>query len=63
MSVGANESGKDDLILAIYHMIDITPAVGSSREEPLNNTILFYKKIRLLEDLLPRIHRYDHSVF
>ena len=60
--MGAKESGKDDLTLAIYHMIDITPAVGGSRKEPLN-PILFYKKIRVLEDLLSRIHRYDQSVF
>jgi hypothetical protein len=45
--MGANESRKDDLTLAVYDMIDIIPAVRGSREEPLN-PILFYKKIRVL---------------
>src|SRR5262245_31108291 len=60
--VGAKRSGKMDLTLAFNTMIEIISAVGGSRKEPLNS-IPFYKKIRVLEDLLPRIHRCDHSVF
>jgi hypothetical protein len=60
--VSANEAGDDDLTFAIYDIIDVVPAIGRLLGKRLD-PIALYEDIRVLQNLLARIHRYNRGIF